>query len=413
MTKERTMAQWYEDGLSLLDSGFFGSAVECFEEVLRAEPRHTNAWVLKGTALAGMESFEEAIGCFDTALEIDPLNVQAWKGKASSLTRLGREEEAAQCEAEAGRIAEGVEAPVSAVEEPACTVYSVADGLVSNTVRGLAADEEEAWFVYGKGGGATRLTLKDQRLSSYTQNDGLTSNAVRCVALGERDVWLGTDRGLSRFDRESENWAGYTPETGLRAKLINDLVIDGELIWLGTDSGLMVLDTMTGRSVLCKGGPDLLQIDCLLADGPRIWCGANREGECLSVFDRRTGVFQRLDVGPFVRGLELFELDGKVKIWVARQGGITIIDRTTHELEEVSLPAMLVTGIALGVKKLLVSTARGLAVADVEESGAEGRVVVKRTETGRGKYVSAICASRTQEWIGIEGEGVLCLSYPS
>lgn len=410
---ERTTAQWYEDGLSLLDSGFFDSAVECFDQVLRAEPRHAKAWVLKATALVGMESCEEAIECFDRALEIDPLNVQAWKGKALSLTRLGREEEAARCQAEGDRIAEGVEVPVSAVEEPVPTLYSVDNGLSSNTVRGLAAGEEEAWFVYGKDGGATRLTLRDQRLSTYTQDDGLTSNAVRCVALGERDVWLGTDRGLSRFDRETENWAGHTLETGLEAGLINDLAIDGELLWLGTDSGLMVLDMMTGTSVLCKGGPDPIQVDCLLADGRRVWCGANREGEGLSVFDKQTAAFQKVDVGPFVRGLQLFPLGRKKKVWAARQEGITIIDRTTYELEEISLPAILVTGIAVGVNKLLVTTARGLAVVDVQEWGTEGKVVVKRTETGRGKYVSAVCASRTQEWIGIEGEGVLCLSYSS
>lgn len=410
---ERTKAQWYEDGLSLLDSGFFDSALECFDQVLRAEPRHAKAWVLKATALVGMESCEEAIECFDRALEIDPLNVQAWRGKALSLTRLGREVEAAQCQAEGDRIAEGGEVPVSAVAEPVPTLYSVDNGLSSNTVRGLAAGEEEAWFVYGKDGGATRLTLRDQRLSTYTQDDGLTSNAVRCVALGERDVWLGTDRGLSRFDRETGNWAGHTPETGLKAGLINDLAIDGELLWLGTDSGLMVLDMMTGTSVLCEGGPDPIQVDCLLADGRRVWCGASREGGGLSVFDKQTAAFQKVDARPFVRGLQLFPLGRKETIWVARQEGITIIDGTTYELEEISLPAMLVTGVAVGVNKLLVSTARGLAVVDVQEWGTEGTVVVKRTETGRGKYVSAVCASRTQEWIGIEGEGVLCLSYSS
>jgi len=413
MTTERTMDQWYEDGVSLLDSGFFDSALECFDEVLRVEPRRARAWALKATALAGMESYEDAIECFARALEIDPLNVQAWKGKALCLTRLGRAKEAARCQAEAERITEGVAVPVSVVKEPVLTVYSVASGLANNTVHRLAADEDEAWFVYGKDGGATRLTLRDQRLRTYTQDDGLTGDAVRCVVVGETDVWLGTDSGLSRFDREAGSWTGYTPEAGLKVGFISDLAIDGDLLWLGTDSGLLVLDVMTGRSVLCQGGPDPPRIDYVLSDGHRIWCGVSGEAGGLWVFEKQMETFQSLDVGPFVQGLQLFPLDGKDKIWLAREKGITIIDGTSNELEEISLPGMHVTGIATGVNSLLISTARGLAVVGVEKSGTERKVIVKRTEIGRGKYVSAVCASHTREWMAIEGEGVLCLSYPS
>ena len=39
----RTMAQWHADGLSLLHSGFFDNAIECFDAVLRAEPTNARA----------------------------------------------------------------------------------------------------------------------------------------------------------------------------------------------------------------------------------------------------------------------------------------------------------------------------------------------------------------------------------
>ncbi len=100
-------------------------------------------------------------------------------------------------------------------------------------------------------------------------------------------------------------------------------------------------------------------------------------------------------------------------MWVAREEGIAIVDRITYQLEEISLPAMLVTGLAAGMNSLLVSTARGLATLDVQESETARKVMVKRAEMGRGKYVSAVAASRTREWMAIEGEGVLCVSYPS
>lgn len=409
----RNTSQWHEDGISLLDSGFFDSAIRCFDEVLQVEAANVRAWALKATALTGLERYDEAIECFDKALEIDHVNVLAWKGKALSLATLGREEEAAQCREEVKRITRGAEAPPSEEKRPMPRMYGTADGLVSDAVRGLAADEQEAWFAYGKDGGVTRLSLIDEQSTTYTVDDGLTSDAVRCVVMSEKDAWLGTDRGLSRFDRETEKWTAYTPDTGLPAEMVNDIIVDGELLWLGTEAGLLVLDSLTGRAVLCRGGPESVGIDCLLSDGHRVWCGADEEDVALSVFEKQTETFEAVDVGPYVQGLELFPRKGEEKVWVAHRDGITIVDRTTHETEEIALPTMIVTGIAVGVEDLLVSTARGLAMVMAHEAEAGQHVMVKMTDVGRGLYVSTVCASRTREWIAVEGQGVLSLSYSS
>jgi len=407
----KTTDEWYDDGLSLLDSGFFDSAIECFDEVLSVDPQHARAWALKATALTGRKRYEEAIECFDKALEIEPENAQAREGKALRLAGLAREEEAARHQQEAGEITGSVEAPISPPNEPITTLYTVADGLVVDAVRGLAADEQEAWFVYGKYGGASRLTLRDQQLQTYTTDDGLVSDAVRCVVLGPKEVWFGTDRGLSRFDRETQEWTIHSQETGLKADVINDLAVEGELLWLGTESGLLVLDSLTGRSVICPGGPDPQGVDCLLVDGNRIWCGANREEGGLSVFDKTVETFEGIDVGPWVQGMQLLSRGENRLLWVAKRDGLTIVDSTTFEVEEIPLAAMLVTGIAVGVKSLLLSTARGVAVVDVRGEGPKSEVVVERSEVGRGHHVSAVCASRTREWMAIEGQGVLCLAH--
>lgn len=409
----RTTAEWYDDGLSLLNSGFFDSAIKCFDEVLEVEPTHAAAWALKATALTGLEQYQEAAALFDRAIEIDPLNAQAWKGKALCLTKLGREEEAARCQEEAKRATEGATVLPSLVNDAVPTLYSAAQGLVSNAVRGLAADENEAWFVYGKQGGATRLTLQDQRLRTYTQDDGLASDAVTCAALAEDHVWLGTHRGVSRFDKGHQEWTSYTPETGLKGELIYDLAVDGELLWLGTDSGLVVLDTITGRSALCKEGPHPTRVDCLLAHGRQIWCGSKQEGAPLWVFDKQAGRFRKLDVALWVQGLQSHGLDGEKKVWVASRDSIAIIDTATLEMDQVSLPGMLATGIAVGMQRILIGTTLGLAVMEIAEAETGRKVEVKRTDIGRGKYISAVCASRTREWIAIEGEGVCCLSYSS
>jgi hypothetical protein len=409
----KTTAEWYDDGLSMLDSGFFDSAIQCFDEVLSAEPQNAKAWALKGTALIGMSNHDEALACFDNALDLDPENAQARRGQTLCLTELARGEAPTRPQPQTEEITEGAEAPTPLPKEPVYKLYSVADGLVVDAVHGMAADEEEAWFVYGQYGGATRLTLRNQRLLTYTTDDGLISDAVRCVLLNGNDVWLGTDRGLSRFDREAEEWTGYSRESDLKAEVINGLAIQGEMLWLGTDSGLVVLDMATGRSVLCPGGPEPQQVDSVLVDGRLVWCGASRKGGGLSVFDSRAGTFRRLDVAVPVHGLQLFPRRANQRLWLATKDGTAIVNRATYEVEQIPLSDVVVTGIAVGVKGLLISTVRGLTIVAVAEEDPKRQVTVERSNIGWGQHISAVCASRTTEWIAIQGQGVVCLAYPS
>jgi hypothetical protein len=404
---QRTTAEWYADGLSLLESGFFGSAIECFNRVLEAQPRHSRAWVLKATALLGMESYQEALECLDRALGIDPLDVQAWQQKAICLSAQGKEDEAVRCRLRADSIAAGREEAAAGGRQPVARTYGTVDGLRSASVTALAADEEEAWFAYASGEGVTRLTLQDSRFQTYTEDDGLISNAVSCLLLTDEYVWLGTDRGVSRFDRQGQRWTSYTQESGLKAPVVNDIVPDGKLLWLGTNSGLVVLDPATGRSVICSGGPDPRKIDHLLGDGDRIWCGTREEHAGLSVFDKRTETFVELGAGPWVQGVHLFPVGEAQKVWVATRDGITIVDRATYDTEVIPAPTTLVTGMAAGMARLLLGTDQGLAVVDAQE----GEWRVKSTDVARGQRVTAVCGTRAREWIAIEGEGVLCLTY--
>jgi hypothetical protein len=408
----RTTSQWYEDGLAMIESGFFDSAVECFDRVLQAEPGNVEAWMLKATSLSGLETYQEAVECLDAVLDIDPLNVQAWTDKASCLTKLGREDEAAECEREANRIAGGDVAAPMVLQEPIARIYGVANGLASDTIRCLAADEREAWFAYGSDLGVTRVILRARRFETYTREEGLISNEVQCIVLTREAAWLGTDQGLSRFDRETEQWTHFTEENGLKARAVYDIVPDEQLVWLGTDAGLVVLETSTGMSVVCRGSPEPQQIDCLLGDGDLVWCGAYHERAVVSVFDKQAETFERLGAGAWVQRMLLYPRGGAPKLWVARRDGITVVDRTTHDTKEIPVPATLVTDMAVGVQSLLLGTDQGLAVVELEEGGGSDAVITS-TEIGRGLPVTALCCASGSEWIAVEGDGVLCLSYYS
>jgi tetratricopeptide (TPR) repeat protein len=403
----KTTAQWYEDGLSLLDAGFFDSAVECFDRVLRDEPGNAKVWMLKATALSRAEQYEQALESLDKVLEISPQDGQAWQMKALCLSRLGRESEASDCQRRAWSAAEDAEFVAGGDTEPASQAYRAEDGLLSDGVSIVAADEEEAWFAYENAEGVTRLTLNDMRFRSYSENDGLVSNDVRCIHLTEKAAWLGTDRGVSQFDKETLRWTSHTHESGLRAQAINGLALEEELLWLATDSGLIVLDPHSGRSVLCRGRPDPVEIDYLVADGNLIWCGSSRETGGLWVFDKIAETFVGLDVGPGIQGMQLYPRGDSRKLWVARGDGLTIVDRTTHNTEVFPLQSMAVTDIAAGVNDLLLGTDRGLAIVDCEKDQMS---VAMSSAAGR-QHVRAVCGTRTRDWIALAGQGVLCLDY--
>lgn len=60
----------------------------------------------------------------------------------------------------------------------------------------------------------------------------------------------------------------------------------------------------------------------------------------------------------------------------------------------------------------MLGTDQGLATVGLEASAGRG-VAVTSTEIGRGLPVTALYCAKGTEWIAVEGDGVLCLSYYS
>lgn len=87
------------------------------------------------------------------------------------------------------------------------------------------------------------------RLSSgsrtFTVQDGLLSNTVRALALDDEGrIWAGTDRGISIYDPKASAWSQITGTTGLPYTDITRLTFtpDGELL-AGTSWGAVLKET--------------------------------------------------------------------------------------------------------------------------------------------------------------------------
>ena len=84
-------------GQSLLNMDKPVEALECFEEILRAEPNHAEALVKKGIALEELRRMDEALQCYDRAIAANGDLTIAYLQKGGLFNRLERYEEALQC----------------------------------------------------------------------------------------------------------------------------------------------------------------------------------------------------------------------------------------------------------------------------------------------------------------------------
>jgi ligand-binding sensor domain-containing protein len=154
--------------------------------------------------------------------------------------------------------------------------YTVADGLASNYVTGVAvAPDGSVWFATGSGvsrcDGSTWTT--------YTVEDGLAAGTPQSIAVAPGgEVWVGTTDGVSRYLPTDGTWASYL--SGVRAW---DVAIDEHnTVWFASHGAGIIryspLDETWTTFTEAAGQP--LQGITALGIGPdgEVWAYENWEG---------------------------------------------------------------------------------------------------------------------------------------
>ncbi len=107
--------------------------------------------------------------------------------------------------------------------------------LKENEIWALAEGSDDSLWIGTYGGGLSRL--KDGKFTIYTTADGLVSDVVaRLCADNDGGVWIGTDGGLSYF--KGGRFTNYTVANGLAHNAIRQLYRDPSgTVWIGTNRG--------------------------------------------------------------------------------------------------------------------------------------------------------------------------------
>jgi signal transduction histidine kinase/ligand-binding sensor domain-containing protein/DNA-binding response OmpR family regulator len=112
----------------------------------------------------------------------------------------------------------------------------------------LYEDEDGIIWVGTSKGGLNRFDPEKESFKVYLHdvNDrtSLPGNTVKCILERKKKgakkyLWLGTENGLSRFDKEAETFETYFPEDGLFSNVVHGMLEDqyGRL-WISTNAGI-------------------------------------------------------------------------------------------------------------------------------------------------------------------------------
>jgi ligand-binding sensor domain-containing protein len=184
-----------------------------------------------------------------------------------------------------GRTWLGSDAGISVWNGSSFFVIDREQGLPSDDIRALAADESGVWI--GTAGGGLYRFANSQLQLLNRENVGLPSDDIRALAVGpDGALWIGADQGLARLaDGE------LTPIEELSARAVTGLAVteDGN-IWAATGDGALFYGVYEGENggwleltaADPRPGP---QIAALLADGPNVWLGGAAGG--IMRFDRQ------------------------------------------------------------------------------------------------------------------------------
>ncbi len=112
-----------------------------------------------------------------------------------------------------------------------------------NHVSVILADGDRVWFgtyFYGFGGGGISYydPQKTPPWKRINTNNDRAKKVVSMASDGD-SLWVGSEKGLSLFDKKMEQWKRfYSMQEGLSGNFVNSLLAEPDVLWIGTNGGI-------------------------------------------------------------------------------------------------------------------------------------------------------------------------------
>jgi ligand-binding sensor domain-containing protein len=157
---------------------------------------------------------------------------------------------------------------------------------IRNEMTTIAVAEDSTLWLGSFGGGILHIRPDSSIIERFGASPGkLISNSVRTLAIDKNIIWIGTEDGLTRYDRLNQTWNSFTTAQGLPSNRVQALFVDsGHVLWLGTPLGacqidtalrLTCLTTLEAKNALGVGGVNSISLD---TTKNRIWLGTAGNG---------------------------------------------------------------------------------------------------------------------------------------
>ena len=130
------------------------------------------------------------------------------------------------------------------------------NGVYEKTVSAIYEDSEGImWFGLGNDGGLVRYNKDTGEVKNYLTNDNnensLSFNNVRSIAEDSYgNIWIGTQDGLNKLNKKTEEFTVYLYTNGLSNSFIYGVIVDNyDNIWTTTNYGLSMYDQKEDKFV--------------------------------------------------------------------------------------------------------------------------------------------------------------------
>lgn len=194
-------------------------------------------------------------------------------------------------------------------------------------ITSITVDGDLIWFgsdFYGKGGGGiSSFDIKNGKWTLYNTGHGLVYKKVISLASDGKYLWVGTQRGISRLDKEAKKFAIFR----VSGNYINCILPLHDSVWFATNAGISRMLKATGK-ITNYGARDGLpdsEAKSIVAIEKELWAGFSNG--ILARFDLASNKWQVFTSNDTLSTMPVHSiLHSNGRIYVNRDGGISVYE---------------------------------------------------------------------------------------